>query len=435
MHRQTPTWLIVALSSLCSCLLMGSMMLGIMAWADGTELDSGPRTIPYNGVLEFNGESFTGPADIQFTLTDDGNCTFTEDHEEVRVFSGRFSVNIGQPTGDLPACLFNADAVYLEMSVRSADDDNPHVALAGRQRINPVPFAYWASEGSDFKIDGDIRVAADALVSGNARVGTTDVRPPSGQPRLELANNVDTDGINNFNDFQLMMWNSGSPTTSFGQGIQGATMFFNVPTGDKYMFYRGGTTELFELKGSLSTLNSPLDVTGALSSTGALSADSGSITNALSAGSLSVSGNATTSGTLSANAATISTKVTAQAWTPAYASWNAHGTGAGGAAIYNDSTHGLMIVGNGAHPDRTVQLYDDVTINGDLNVTGHQWGPGASTISYGNGANSQHNTHTNHTRSAICPNGQYMVGIHVIYGFHTNDNSSVGEIQAVCRSL
>ncbi len=149
--------------------------LGLSSWAEDTELDAGPRAIPYNGILEFNGQSFTGQADIQFTLTDDGECTFVEDHEDVRVFAGRFSVNVGQPTGDLPTCLFDSEAVFLQMAVRSANEQTPHVALAGRQRINPVPFAYWAAEGSDFRIDGNANIGGDANITGSVAAANANI--------------------------------------------------------------------------------------------------------------------------------------------------------------------------------------------------------------------------------------------------------------------
>ena len=140
-----------------------SLAIGFTSMAENTELDSGPRAIPYNGILEFNGQSLNGQADLQFTLTDDPsgeniNCEFSEEHDNVTAYSGRFSVNIGQPTGDLPDCVFDSDAIYIEVDVREADSDGDYVALTGSQRIHPVPFSYWAAEGSDFKVDGDLKI-------------------------------------------------------------------------------------------------------------------------------------------------------------------------------------------------------------------------------------------------------------------------------------
>ncbi len=287
------------------------MIIGLTVMAENTELDTGARVIPYNGFLEFNGTAFTGQADVRFTLTDEDQCNFVEDHEDVQVFAGKFSVGLGTVAGDLPACLFDAQAVFLEMAVRGGNEDTPHVSLAGRQRINPVPFAYWAAEGSDFKVDGD------TLVSGNASIGTSNVRPPTDQPRLELKHNVDLDGVDNFNDYQLVMWRGDTPANTFGQGIQNGTMFFNVPPNDQYIFNRGGTTPLFTLTNPTSTIHTALNVsgatsvTGALSSTGALTSPSATFSGRMTAGSAVVTGSViaqtlTSNGALNAGNATLS---------------------------------------------------------------------------------------------------------------------------------
>ncbi|MEO1271663.1 MAG: hypothetical protein AAFX99_26525, partial [Myxococcota bacterium] len=140
------------------------MAVGLTSMAEDSELDTGPRVIPYNGVLEFNGSPLNGQADLMFTLTDDPsgenvNCLFEEEHGDVSAYAGRFSVNIGSVVGDLPSCAFDSDAMYIEVGVREAESDGEYVALSGSQRIHPVPFSYWAAEGSDFKIDGALNVS------------------------------------------------------------------------------------------------------------------------------------------------------------------------------------------------------------------------------------------------------------------------------------
>ena len=147
-----------------------SLAIGFTSMAENTELDSGPRAIPYNGILEFNGQALNGQADLQFTLTDvpggeGANCLFEEEHDNITAYAGRFSVNIGSVTGDLPDCVFDSDAMYIEVAVRDAtanededDTNDDYVTLTGSQRIHPVPFSYWAAEGSDFKVDGDLKV-------------------------------------------------------------------------------------------------------------------------------------------------------------------------------------------------------------------------------------------------------------------------------------
>ena len=59
---------------------------------------------------------------------------------------------------------------------------------------------------------------------------------------------------------------------------------------------------------------------------------------------------------------------------PNYVNWAAYGTGDGGAAIYNSNEaayRSLMLVGNNSGGGvRRVKLWDEVTVNGDLIVTG-----------------------------------------------------------------
>ena len=142
------------------------LALALGAWADGDELDTDPRVFPYNGVLEFNGQSFTGQADFNLSLTDDGNCNFSEERDNVEVFAGRFAVNIGEESGGVPSCVFNAQRIFLTVGVRSAEEDGPYTTLSGRQRVNPVPFAYWAAEGSNFLVDGNANINGDLDVDG-----------------------------------------------------------------------------------------------------------------------------------------------------------------------------------------------------------------------------------------------------------------------------
>lgn len=166
------------------------MALGMTVMAENTELDTGPRAIPYNGILALDGEAFEGLADLQFRLTDDAECTFSEDHEDVSVFGGRFAVNIGSVAGDLPACLFDSEDVFIEIAVRPGEDEGEHTALAGRQKINPVPFAYWAAEGSDFKVDGNANIEGNLTVP---TIGNLDSINIGGRP-LEIGGHLTVGG-------------------------------------------------------------------------------------------------------------------------------------------------------------------------------------------------------------------------------------------------
>ncbi|MEO1272546.1 MAG: hypothetical protein AAFX99_30995, partial [Myxococcota bacterium] len=85
------------------------LALALSSSAEDTELDSGPRAVPYNGILEYNGQPLNGQADLHFTLTDvpggqGASCIFTEEHDNIVAYSGRFSVNIGSITVGQVAC-------------------------------------------------------------------------------------------------------------------------------------------------------------------------------------------------------------------------------------------------------------------------------------------------------------------------------------------
>jgi hypothetical protein len=115
-----------------------------------------------------------------------------------------------------------------------------------------------------------------------------------------------------------------------------------------------------------TTLDGTLTATGAISTSSTLSSSG----NASVGGTLSVTGAATLASSL-----TVTRNVTGGAWTPTYANWHTFGTGSGGAAIYNvgaaGSDQALMIVGNNsAGGVRRVKMWDQVTVNGNLDATG-----------------------------------------------------------------
>lgn len=444
MDRNTWAW---AFASFGGAVMGVIFTIGVTSWAEDSELDTGDRALPYNGVLEFNGTAFTGPADVRFRLTDDDQCDYTEDHEDVQVFAGQFSVSIGTvdvQNNPLPNCIFDADRVFLEMSVRGGAEETDHVRLAGRQRINPVPFAYWAAEGSDFKIDGDINVTVNAniggdmVAGGNASVGTSNVRPPSGQPRFELRHNV-ADTVDNFNDFQLVMWRGGTPVDTFGQGIQNGTMFFNVPSANQYVFYRGGTTNLLTLRDPTSTLNSALNVSGninAPSLTGIGSINSGGAALA-AGGDFSVGGNLSVTGQIRPSVGSQGIN-----WPD-----NFHGVGSGDDAwieyINEGGENTALRLGVGNDADDDIQLYQQgavrlsvsnttVNVSNDLSAPNNVWG--ASTT------RAFSNPYGRAARGASCPNGYYVTGIDFQFSGTCQsqcnaDGAAVESVTLTCRKL
>ena len=101
---------------------------------------------------------------------------------------------------------------------------------------------------------------------------------------------------------------------------------------------------------------------------------------------LDIAGSLTASG-----AATFNNSVTGTyGMTPGYVSWATYGTGAGGAAIYNDAGAyvGLMLVGNnsGGGGIRRVKVWDELTTNGNTITTGSSFTSGAITSTQACGA-------------------------------------------------
>lgn len=114
--------------------------------------------------------------------------------------------------------------------------------------------------------------------------------------------------------------------------------------------------------------------------------------------------------------------------TPSYVAWNTYGTGAGGAAIYNDSGayQGLMLVGNnsGGGGVRRVKVWDEMTVNGNTITTGNATIGGSVTANTGNFSQAIVNTTYNCITQVYglgvqnCPAGRfatYTSGVMVKY--------------------
>lgn len=133
--------------------------------ADGNPAtDAVPRVFAYEGRLEFNGQPFNGSASIAFSVYDGAGAAtpvWTET-QTIAVYNGSFSATLGTstPLGNLAA---NADDLYVGITVDG-------VALAGRQRLVPAPFALWATTATNLQVGNDATVARDLFVSRNANV-------------------------------------------------------------------------------------------------------------------------------------------------------------------------------------------------------------------------------------------------------------------------
>ncbi len=147
--------------------LMLAAFVGGTARAAPVEGDFGtpPRLLPYSGVLEQNGEPFTGTVDMTFYLVanvDDGlGAAIWNETQTVTVNVGEFSVALGVTTPLTPAVL---DSTEVFAGVRVEDID-----LGGRQRIVSAPYALTAENAANFTVRQDL------VVEGNAQVGSLDV--------------------------------------------------------------------------------------------------------------------------------------------------------------------------------------------------------------------------------------------------------------------
>ncbi len=156
-------------SSLLVLALLGVPALALAQVDGNPATDDVPRVVPYDGVLNLDGVTFDGQVDIRFSLfaaPAGGLPVWSEawtlaEQRPVQVTAGRFSVNLGS-FEPIIATIEDAGTLYLGIEVRAVGAE-PWVALAGRQRINPVPYALWSAS------------AADLNVAGLATVGRLDV--------------------------------------------------------------------------------------------------------------------------------------------------------------------------------------------------------------------------------------------------------------------
>lgn len=121
-----------------------------------------------------------------------------------------------------------------------------------------------------------------------------------------------------------------------------------------------------------------------------------------------------------------------------YATWNSYGTGAGGAAIYNDGPDTatykkLMIVGNdsegGPGGPRNVGVWDNLAVNGSVSVAGG--GAGSRGYIYINNGATACTATTAPVDTTICAAGQYATFTPGIYTEGYTYSNRGGQVLAV----
>ena len=315
------TWL----ASMLGCALLGSIGGNIaLSFADGqrdtSTITSGGLVVPYDGYVVLNSTPLDSSAQkMRFSLfqAPTGGSAVWIEEQDVSVYNGRFSVGIGKGTKDASITrtfddvILDAEKTFLGIEIFDATSGQ-FVGLSGRQAIEAAPYSAWSASAADFDVEGLLKVNdAIRLTSALDNTGAT---APLGISNGGRTMYVDSNEIDSTDTLYLQN-NSKLETRAVGP-------------------FRGMEDAAFEK-------------------------------NVTVAGSAVVTNNIGVGQTLSATAANIG------AYRPPYTSWSAHGTGQGGASIYNDNLtyKALMITGNTSGlSDRQIQLYDDVTVTKDLTV-------------------------------------------------------------------
>lgn len=317
--------------------------------------------MPYDGYLMVDAAPLTGVRTIKFELWDaatGGNSVWTET-QTVNLYNGRFSVGLGSATS-LTSTILDAEKIWLSMTVIDTDSQgNPvEVELSGRQAIEPAPFAAWSMNSADFNVAGDLSVTGAVKVDNNTALNVN----TSNQLYISPGQ-AHSGGVFVGNDFNV------NYATTLGDSTGSYTTTIRGPKND------GATGGLKIIRSAASTHSLLLDNTSIDSTTG-----------------LTIQGNSgqqtTLGGDLQLDGSFVSDLKLNGRFLPGYETWDTNITGDGGAAIVNDngSHQTLMILGNrSAGGDREVKMWDNVTVNKNLSVTGSISTNGSTTLGNGTG--------------------------------------------------
>jgi len=179
------------------------------------------QSITTQGVLrDGTGHSV---ADDTYTMTfriydvESGGTAIWETTQDIEVTNGIYNVTLGST--DDPLDMLESDGSYwLGVEIGSDGEMTPRMKLS----VSPWEFA---------RLSGDENVFPSA---GNVGIGTTN---PSA--KLTLSNNIATSPIDDFSEYQLLLYNTYNAGTSYGLGIESGTMWFN--SDNNYRFYRDGS--------------------------------------------------------------------------------------------------------------------------------------------------------------------------------------------------
>ena len=129
--------------------------------------DQAPFKIPYQGLLQLNGNPLNTTMSIRFKLSKDagGANVLWQDTFQVEIANGHFSVVFGDQAA-LPVEIGNLSEYYLEIILKP---DTPEAtALSPRQRLLPALNAQTAFQGNNFSVTGTLSISDGRKPQGEA---------------------------------------------------------------------------------------------------------------------------------------------------------------------------------------------------------------------------------------------------------------------------
>jgi len=144
--------------------------------------------------------------------------------------TGNVGIGTTNPLGNGADLHLGGDGeVALSFGTHSTAGNNSHFVLNDAGNVRGLRY-YSGNYGSGTHI-------MTILNSGNVGIGT--MTPPS---KLTIANNIATDALDNFSEYQILLWQNAAAVNSYGLGIRGGTMVFNSDA--NYHFDEDGVTRV-----------------------------------------------------------------------------------------------------------------------------------------------------------------------------------------------
>ncbi|MFW5878182.1 MAG: hypothetical protein ACOCVR_00040 [Myxococcota bacterium] len=186
-HAMTFALAVAALMTISGPALSQTSNAGEMSYHGHLDLDG----VPMNGLFNFRFEIYSHESEGDCSADPrPATCLWTEEHVDVQVAAGIFSVVLGGAGVPLPDSIWQSPETYL--GIRVSAPDEPYVSLSGRQRILSLPAAARADGARDYVVTGSLTVEGDADVQGELEVQggavvrgglVVDTPTPPGHPR------------------------------------------------------------------------------------------------------------------------------------------------------------------------------------------------------------------------------------------------------------